>query len=117
VGTLRDGAAFELQVGRRYSGKAVALVFHARLSLQRYLELARHCQPTRRSGFGDCGGSAPLWGVPGTAAMREGHWRDRLQYPKREIYSFIRPRGYITRPGMPNHTGDHGDQYQGLLTR
>src|SRR5580692_10649474 len=20
-------------------------------------------------------------------------------------------------PGMPNHTGDHGDQYQGLLTR
>jgi hypothetical protein len=36
------------------------------------------------------------------------------EYPKREIYSFIQPRGYLTRPGMPNHTGDHADQYQGF---
>jgi hypothetical protein len=36
------------------------------------------------------------------------------EYPKREIYSFIQPRGYLTRPGMPNHTGDHADQYRGF---
>jgi hypothetical protein len=36
------------------------------------------------------------------------------EYPRREIYSFIRPRGYLTRPGMPNHTGDHADQYRGF---
>src|ERR1700756_2926969 len=48
AGALRDGV-FERRVGRSYSGKAVALVFHARLSLRRYLELTRHCQPPRRS--------------------------------------------------------------------
>ena len=36
------------------------------------------------------------------------------EYPKREIYSFIQPRGYLTRPGMPNHAGDHADQYRGF---
>ena len=39
------------------------------------------------------------------------------EYPKREIYSYIQPRGYLTRPGMPNHTGDHADQYQGFPAR
>ncbi len=39
------------------------------------------------------------------------------EYPKREIYSFIQPRGYLTRPGMANHGGDHGDQYQGFPAR
>jgi hypothetical protein len=34
--------------------------------------------------------------------------------PKREIYSFIQPRGYLTRPGMSNHAGNHRDQYQGF---
>jgi hypothetical protein len=38
-------------------------------------------------------------------------WQD---YPKREIYSFIHPRGYLTRPGMPNHAGCHADQYRGF---
>jgi hypothetical protein len=41
-------------------------------------------------------------------------WQEQ---PKREIYSFIRPRGYLTRPGMPNHIGDHADQYRGFSTR
>jgi len=36
------------------------------------------------------------------------------EYPKREIYSFIPPRGYLTRPGMPNHAGSHADQYPGF---
>ena len=36
------------------------------------------------------------------------------EYPKPEIYSFIRPRGYLTRPGMPNHIGDDADQYRGV---
>jgi hypothetical protein len=39
------------------------------------------------------------------------------EYAKREIYSFIHPRGYLTRPGMPNHIGDHADQYRGFPRR
>ena len=38
-------------------------------------------------------------------------WQERQ---KREIYSFIPPRGYLTRPGMPNHTASHADQYPGF---
>jgi hypothetical protein len=34
-----------------------------------------------------------------------------------DIYSFIRSHGYLTRPGMPNHIGDHADQYRGFPTR
>jgi hypothetical protein len=36
------------------------------------------------------------------------------EYRRREIYSYIDPRGYLTRPGMPNHMGDHADQYRGF---
>lgn len=31
--------------------------------------------------------------------------------PKRQIYSFVAPRGYLTRPGMPNHAGHHAALY------
>ncbi|MFK8250309.1 hypothetical protein [Ancylobacter terrae] len=32
--------------------------------------------------------------------------------PKRTIYSYIPPRrGYLTRPGMPNHEGSHAGAY------
>jgi len=41
-------------------------------------------------------------------------WQEQA---KREIYSFIPPRGYLTRPGMPSHTGDHADQYRGFPVR
>jgi hypothetical protein len=34
--------------------------------------------------------------------------------PKRSIYSFIPPRGFLTRPGMPNHEGDHAALYRGF---
>ena len=47
---------------------------------------------------------------PKLAAFNIG-WQEQ---PKREIYSFIRPRGYLTRSGMPNHAGDHAEQYQGF---
>jgi hypothetical protein len=36
------------------------------------------------------------------------------QAPKRTIYSFIPPRGFLTRPGMPNHDGDHAALYRGF---
>jgi len=39
------------------------------------------------------------------------------EHPKREIYSFIAPRGYLTRPGMLNHTGSHADHYRDFPTR
>src|SRR5271155_3319566 len=46
----------------------------------------------------------------------------RFQYrmaggSKTRDLQFIRPRGYLTRPGMPNHIGDHSDQYQGFPAR
>lgn len=33
---------------------------------------------------------------------------------KRQIFSFIPPRGYLTRPGMPNHDGNHAQCYEGF---
>jgi hypothetical protein len=34
--------------------------------------------------------------------------------PKRTIYSFIAPRGYLTKPGFPDHDGDHSTFYEGF---
>jgi hypothetical protein len=34
--------------------------------------------------------------------------------PKRTIYSFVRPRGFLTKPGFPNHAGDHSGFYPGF---
>lgn len=34
--------------------------------------------------------------------------------PKRTIYSFIAPRGFLTKPGFPNHGGDHSHLYRGF---
>lgn len=34
--------------------------------------------------------------------------------PERRIDSFIAPRGCLTKPGMGNHGGDHGDWYPGF---
>jgi len=36
------------------------------------------------------------------------------EYPKRRITSFAPPRGLMTKPGMPNHDGDHGEHYRGF---
>lgn len=38
-------------------------------------------------------------------------WRER---PKRVIEGFTRPRGILTRPGMPNHEGRHASEYRGF---
>ena len=38
-------------------------------------------------------------------------WHER---PKRTIYSFVPPRGFLTKPGYPNHEGDHSAEYQGF---
>ncbi len=32
--------------------------------------------------------------------------------PTRVIYSYIEPKGYLTRAGMENHEGDHSEWYQ-----
>jgi hypothetical protein len=34
------------------------------------------------------------------------------EVPKRTIYSFMAPRGLLTKPGFPNHEGDHSHLYQ-----
>jgi hypothetical protein len=44
---------------------------------------------------------------PKLAAFNIG-WRER---PRRRIDSFVAPRGCLTRPGMPNHEGDHSRFY------
>lgn len=36
------------------------------------------------------------------------------EVPKRTIYSFTEPRGYLTKPGFANHTGDHSSLYVGF---
>ena len=36
--------------------------------------------------------------------------------PKRKIHSFVPPKGYLTRPGMPNHAGSHAEHYPGFPT-
>lgn len=37
-------------------------------------------------------------------------WHER---PERSIYSYIsQNKGYLTRPGMDNHAGDHSDHYR-----
>ncbi len=38
-------------------------------------------------------------------------WHER---PARRIDSFITPKGCLTKPGMANHAGDHGDWYPGF---
>jgi hypothetical protein len=47
---------------------------------------------------------------PKLAAFNIG-WHE---HPKRRITSFIDPRGLLTKPGMPNHGGDHSRHYQGF---
>jgi hypothetical protein len=40
-------------------------------------------------------------------------WQDT---PKRQIYSYIPPRrGWLTRPGLPNHAGVHSAAYRDFL--
>ncbi len=39
------------------------------------------------------------------------NWHER---PVRRIDSFISPNGCLTKPGMANHAGDHGEWYQGF---
>lgn len=38
-------------------------------------------------------------------------WRE---VPRRTIYSFVPPRGNLTKPGFPNHDSDHSRFYQGF---
>jgi hypothetical protein len=47
---------------------------------------------------------------PKLAAFNIG-WHER---PKRRIASFAAPRGLLTKPGMPNHEGDHSAMYEGF---
>jgi hypothetical protein len=47
---------------------------------------------------------------PKLAAFNIG-WHER---PKRTIYSFIAPRGFLTKPGFDNHHSDHSHLYPGF---
>ena len=38
-------------------------------------------------------------------------WSER---PQKRIFSFVAPRGLLTKPGMPNHEGDHSHLYEGF---
>jgi hypothetical protein len=37
------------------------------------------------------------------------------EQPARQIFSYINPRGMLTRPGMENHEGDHSEYYADLF--
>ena len=47
---------------------------------------------------------------PKLAAFNIG-WHER---PRRTIYSYAPPRGWLTRPGMANHAGEHSASYPGF---
>ena len=47
---------------------------------------------------------------PKLAAFNIG-WHER---PVRSIYSYAEPKGWLTRPGMPGHDGDHAHLYPGF---
>ena len=36
------------------------------------------------------------------------------ELPRRRIWSFVPPRGLLTKPGMPGHEGDHSHLYPGF---
>jgi hypothetical protein len=50
---------------------------------------------------------------PKLAAFNIG-WHE---VPKRTVFSYAAPRGYLTKPGFPNHAGDHGSLYAGFPAR
>ena len=37
------------------------------------------------------------------------------QNPEKTIRSYVPPTGCLTKPGMPNHAGDHSDEYLPML--
>jgi hypothetical protein len=39
-------------------------------------------------------------------------WHER---PVRRIDSYVAPKGCLTRPGMPNHAGNHREEWDGLF--
>ncbi len=39
-------------------------------------------------------------------------WHEK---PKKEIYSYVEPKGYLTKPSMDNFAGSHEGEYQGFL--
>ena len=41
------------------------------------------------------------------------NWHEQ---PERRIDSYIPPKGCLTKPGMPNHEGDHSEHYKNLLS-
>jgi hypothetical protein len=38
-------------------------------------------------------------------------WREA---PERSIYSFVEPKGWLTKPGMPDHEADHSRWFEGF---
>lgn len=38
------------------------------------------------------------------------------EFPKKEISSYVDPKGYLTRPGMENHVGSHAEEYREYLS-
>lgn len=39
-------------------------------------------------------------------------WHER---PKRRITSFVKPKGLLTKPGMPNNEGSHSKEWKGII--
>ena len=38
------------------------------------------------------------------------------EQPERSIYSYVEPKGYLTKPGMENWAGKHAEWYEGFPT-
>jgi hypothetical protein len=70
--------------------------------------LNHHQPPT--SSYYQTASYSELQFFPKLAAFNIG-WHE---LPRRHISSFAPPRGVLTKPGLPNHGGDHSDQYRGF---
>jgi hypothetical protein len=39
------------------------------------------------------------------------------EYPKKEIFSYVEPKGFLTKIGMENFAGSHAAEYKEYLNR
>lgn len=76
-----------------------------------YYEKTAHWQALAWWILDNVPGYSSMYFFPKLCAFNIG-WH---QQPEKTIRSYVPPKGYLTKPGMPNHTGDHRDEYSDML--
>jgi hypothetical protein len=76
-----------------------------------YYERTRHWQALAWWIHDNVPGYSSMYFFPRLAAFNIG-WH---QSPEKSIKSWVPPKGCLTKPGMPNHSGSHESEYADLL--